>query len=78
MMLLPVSSHLNMVKDSREKIEEEEESPAPSGIQTQSLSITRRVLYCCATTAARKCLVEEDCKTRLATYLIESCKNVSS
>ena len=41
-----------LVKESRKKIEEEEKSPASSGIWTHHLLITRCVLYHCATTAA--------------------------
>ena len=33
-------------------MKEEEKSPAPGGIQTHDLQITRGVLYSCATTAA--------------------------
>ena len=40
-----------LVKESRKK--EEEKCPAPGGIQTHDLQITRRVLNHCAATAAQ-------------------------
>ena len=33
---------------------EKKKSPEPGGIRTQDLSVRRRVLYCCAATAATK------------------------